>query len=78
MCYNYKKFKEKTIKGRFLGKYHLLDKYAATNKAEFFAVMSEYFFVKPELLKKHFPDIYKELKNFYKIDTFEMGEWVDE
>jgi len=73
MFSEYEKFKEKTIKGRFLGKYHLLDKYAATNKAEFFAVMSEYFFVKPELLKKHFPDIYKELKNFYKIDTFEMN-----
>jgi len=72
MFSEYEKFKEKTIKGRFLGKYHLLDKYAATNKAEFFAVMSEYFFVKPELLKKHFPDIYKELKNFYKIDTFKL------
>ena len=72
MFSEYEKFKEKTIKGRFLGKYHLLDKYAATNKAEFFAVMSEYFSVKPELLKKHFPDIYKELKNFYKIDTFKL------
>ena len=74
MFSEYEKFKEKTIKGRFLGKYHLLDKYAATNKAEFFAVMSEYFFVKPDILKKHFPDIYKELKNFYKIDTFKMNK----
>jgi Mlc titration factor MtfA (ptsG expression regulator) len=68
----YEKFKAKTFKGRFLGKYHLIDKYAATNRAEFFAVMSEYFFVKPAVLKKHFPDIYKELKNFYKIDTYKI------
>jgi len=72
MFKEYEKFKEKTLKGRFLGKYHLIDKYAATNRAEFFAVMSEYFFTKPELLKKHFPDIYKELKNFYKIDTYKI------
>jgi len=72
MFKEYETFKEKTVKGRFLGKYHLLDKYATTNRAEFFAVMSEYFFVKPEILKKHFPDIYKELKNFYKIDTFNI------
>jgi Mlc titration factor MtfA (ptsG expression regulator) len=75
MFSEYEKFKTKTLKGRFLGKYHLIDKYAATNRAEFFAVMSEYFFVKPALLKKHFPDIYKELKSFYKIDTYKiLGE----
>ena len=72
MFKEYEKFKEKTLKGRFLGKYHLIDKYATTNRAEFFAVMSEYFFIKPEVLKKHFPDIYKELKNFYKIDTYKI------
>lgn len=70
MFKEYKKFKEKTFKNRYLGKYSLLDKYAATNEAEFFAVMSEYYFMKPEILKKHFPDIYKELKNFYKIEFF--------
>jgi Mlc titration factor MtfA (ptsG expression regulator) len=75
MFKEYEKFKEKTIKGRFLGKYHLINKYAATNKAEFFAVMSEYFFMRPAILKKHFPDIYKELKAFYKIDTYKiLGE----
>jgi Mlc titration factor MtfA (ptsG expression regulator) len=75
MFSEYEKFKEKTIKGRFLGKYHLIDKYAATNRAEFFAVMTEYFFIRPAVLKKHFPDIYKELKSFYKIDTYKiLGE----
>jgi Mlc titration factor MtfA (ptsG expression regulator) len=75
MFSEYEKFKIKTIKGRFLGKYHLIDKYASTNRAEFFAVISEYFFVRPALLKKHFPDIYKELKSFYKINTYKiLGE----
>ena len=56
------------LRNRFLGKYSFIDKYAATNKAEFFAVMSEYYFMKPCILKKHFPKIYKELKNFYKVE----------
>jgi Mlc titration factor MtfA (ptsG expression regulator) len=72
MFSEYEKFKQKTLKGRFLGKYHLIDKYAATNRAEFFAVMSEYFFMRPAFLKKHFPDVYKELKMFYKIDPYKI------
>jgi len=65
----YNKFKNRLVKNRFLGKYKLIDKYAATNKAEFFAVLSEYYFMKPCILKKHFPNIYKELQNFYKVQT---------
>jgi len=69
IMYNeFEKFHQKTLKNRMLGKYSFIDKYAATNKAEFFAVMSEYYFNKPKILKKHFPDIYKELKKFYKIE----------
>ncbi len=64
----YKKFKKKVSLNRFLNIYSLIDRYAATNPAEFFAVLSEYYFEKPEILKKHFPDIYKELKNFYKTE----------
>ncbi|WP_456479145.1 M90 family metallopeptidase [Nautilia sp.] len=64
----YEKFRKKILLNRFLGKYSLLDSYAATNKAEFFAVLSEYYFSHPEILKKHFPDIYRELKIFYKIE----------
>ncbi len=47
----------------------LLGDYALTNEAEFFAVCSERFFETPEELKKHFPDLYKELERFYKLDT---------
>jgi hypothetical protein len=68
MFYEYNTFKHKLLQNRFLGKYSFLDKYAATNKAEFFAVMSEYYFSNPYILKQHFPDIYNELKKFYKIE----------
>jgi len=43
--------------------------YALKNEAEFFAVSSERFFQAPKTLKKCFPDIYEELKKFYRLDT---------
>ncbi len=46
-----------------------LGNYALTNEAEFFAVCSERFFETPKALKKHFPDVYEELKRFYRLDT---------
>ncbi len=68
MYHEYQKLCEKSLKGRYLGKYKVIGKYAATNEAEFFAVVTERFFEAPQSLKKHFPDLYKELKQFYKID----------
>ena len=68
MYHEYEKLSEKSLKGRNLGKYKLIGNYAATNEAEFFAVVTERFFETPQSLKKHFPDIYKELKQFYRID----------
>jgi hypothetical protein len=65
----YNKFKQKILLNRFLGKYSMIDDYAVTNPSEFFAVLSEYYFSKPCVLKKHFPKIYKELKKFYKVET---------
>ena len=58
-----------TIGGRDEGKYKLLGDYAATNEAEFFAVTTERFFESPKALQKNFPELYNELKSFYKIDT---------
>jgi Mlc titration factor MtfA (ptsG expression regulator) len=55
-------------KNRDWGKYKLIGEYAATNEAEFFAVMTERFYESPQSLKKHFPDLYDELKAFYHID----------
>lgn len=38
-----------------------INPYAITNEAEFFAVVSEYFFEKPELLKDKHPELYHQL-----------------
>jgi MtfA peptidase len=57
---------------RAWGKYKLLDAYAASNEAEFFAVVTERFFETPAALKLHFPDLYEEYKDFYQIDTAEL------
>jgi Mlc titration factor MtfA (ptsG expression regulator) len=46
-----------------------IDFYGATNPAEFFAVVTEYFFEKPIQLKKRHPELYEQFKNFYKLDT---------
>lgn len=54
------------------GQKSLLDKYGATNPAEFFAVASETFFEKPVQLKKKHPELYEELQGFYKVDP---SEW---
>ena len=58
-----------THKNRDWGKYELLGAYAATNEAEFFAVITERFFETPVSLKKDFPELYDELEGFYQIDT---------
>lgn len=46
----------------------LLDAYGATNPAEFFAVATECFFEKPQALKNRHPELYQELKEFYRQD----------
>ena len=46
----------------------LLDPYAATDPAEFFAVCSEVFFEQPGHLAAGHPDLYGELSRFYRVD----------
>lgn len=46
----------------------VLNKYGATNPAEFFAVATEAFFEKPKQMHKRSPDLYEELKTYYKLD----------
>lgn len=41
--------------------------YGGTNEAEFLAVASEYFFEKPEVMKKKHPDLYQMLKACFQI-----------
>jgi Mlc titration factor MtfA (ptsG expression regulator) len=53
----------------------LLSKYAATNEAEFFAVATEFFFEKPQHLKKAHTELYDQLKLFYNQDPAENIEY---
>lgn len=46
----------------------LIDKYGATNPAEFFAVVTEYFFEQPQQLRERHPELYEELKLYYGQD----------
>lgn len=69
---NFNALNKVAVKNREWGKYKLLGSYAATNEAEFFAVITELFFEKPHSLKHNFPDLYNELLGFYKIDTAEL------
>lgn len=43
-----------------------INPYGATNKAEFFAVASEYFFERPQLLQKKHPVLYDLLEQIFK------------
>ena len=45
-----------------------MDAYAATDAAECFAVLSEYFFSAPELLAERFPALYQHFCRFYRQD----------
>ncbi len=45
-----------------------IDPYALTNEAEFFAVVSEYFFEKPEMLKEKHPKLYEQLSDIFSQD----------
>ena len=50
------------------GRKSVLDQYGATKPAEFFAVATECFFEKPAQLKKKHPELYDELKEYYRQD----------
>ena len=53
----------------------LIDPYAAESPAEFFAVMSEAFFEVPHTLLREYPEVYRQLAEFYRQDpAARMGE----
>ncbi|MCW9029277.1 MAG: zinc-dependent peptidase [Kangiella sp.] len=54
------------------GEQTLLDKYGATNPAEFFAVATEIFFEKPRELKQLHSELYQEFQKYYGINP---AEW---
>jgi len=45
-----------------------INPYGGTNRAEFFSVVSEYFFERPKLLERNHPDLYDLLKRVFKQD----------
>ncbi|MEM8671064.1 MAG: zinc-dependent peptidase [Planctomycetota bacterium] len=58
----------KELKSTSNGRHHIND-YAYTNEAEYFAVLTEYFFEAPDVLKKKNPQLYKLMESMYRQDT---------
>jgi Mlc titration factor MtfA (ptsG expression regulator) len=50
-----------------------LDPYAAEHPSEFFAVVSEAFFREPAETQRRYPDVYDQLKRFYRQDPAERA-----
>lgn len=48
-----------------------IDCYAATSPAEYFAVLSEVFFERPDLLQGHYPSVYAQLRLYYRQDPLQ-------
>jgi Mlc titration factor MtfA (ptsG expression regulator) len=48
-----------------------IDPYAAESPAEFFAVLTEYFFDLPEALIEAYPAVYEQMRRFYRQDPME-------
>lgn len=51
-----------------------INAYAATTPAEFFSVVSEYFFTAPTTLKHYSPLVYQQLTKFYRQDPISRGK----
>lgn len=45
-----------------------IDSYAASSPAEFFAVFSEVFFERPDILNHYYPRVYEQFRQFYRQD----------
>ena len=50
------------------GKRSFLDDYGATNEAEFFAVATEAYFLRPDKLRRHEPALHALLAGFYCVE----------
>jgi hypothetical protein len=56
------------------GRETVLGKYGAKDPAEFFAVITECFFEKPKQLQQKHPELYDELKGFYRQDPAALAD----
>jgi Mlc titration factor MtfA (ptsG expression regulator) len=51
-----------------------INPYGATNEAEFFAVVSEYFFERPKLFKEKHPELYNLLEKIFSVEEKKGSE----
>lgn len=51
----------------------LIDLYATTNPAEFFAVVTEVFFERPRELRSRYPELYEQLRLYYNQDPASLA-----
>ena len=51
-----------------------INPYGATNEAEFFAVISEYFFERPDLLAEKHPELYSMLTRIFQQDPVKVTQ----
>lgn len=54
----------------------LLDHYGATAPEEFFAVLVETFYEKPEQLKREHPELYEEMRQCFRVDPIAWHEAI--
>jgi MtfA peptidase len=59
---------ERLKRDSWIGRPTVLDEYGTTDPAEFFAVATECFFEKPRVLEKRHPELYAELRSYYRQD----------
>jgi Mlc titration factor MtfA (ptsG expression regulator) len=52
------------------GRETAIDPYAMESPGEFFAVLTEVFFERPEIVRDHYPEVYEQLAAFYRQDPF--------
>jgi MtfA peptidase len=63
---------ERLKRDSWMGRPTVLDDYGTTDPAEFFAVATECFFEKPRVLEKRHPELYAELRSFYRQDPAKL------
>jgi MtfA peptidase len=63
---------ERLKRESWMGRPTVLDEYGTTDPAEFFAVATECFFEKPRVLEKRHPELYSQLRAFYRQDPAKL------
>ena len=61
---SYEDFRQRCYAGESIG----INCYGASSPAEYFAVFSEVFFERPDILRRYYKDIYEQLRRYYRQD----------